>query len=653
VARLLVDAGRDIEKRAAPATPRRVSPGPRVALALAALGVVFGDIGTSPLYAIQTVFSIDGGGVGPTDANVYGVISLIFWAITLIVTGKYVGFVMRADNEGEGGIMALTALVQRAVASRAVRGGGLIGLGILGASLFYGDGVITPAISVVSAVEGLEVVSPGLQRAVVPIALAVLTGLFALQRRGTERVGGLFGPVMVVWFAALAATGAGEAVRDPAILEGLSPTYAVAFVAEHPVTAFIAMGAVVLAITGAEALYADLGHFGGAPIRRAWFGLVFPALTLNYLGQGALLLDDPAAKANPFYLLLPGPLRIPMIVLATAATVIASQAVVSGVFSISRQAVQLGFLPRLTIRHTSRHEIGQVYLPAVNWGLLVAVAAVMLAFGSAARLATAYGVAVTGTFLVTTVLFLVLARGTWDWPLWKLVAAAVGFGGVEVIFFAANLTKILHGGWLPLLTATGVFTVLTSWRRGRRIVTAHRAAQEGSLQELIDALRRGRLAPVVRVPGTAIYPTSTPETAPLALRAGVRHSHVLHDTVVILTAEFVHAPHVPPDERVRVANLGHRDDGIIHVTARFGFQDHPDLPAALRHPALDRAERAVDVDHASWFLSRVTLALGDDPGMARWRRRLFIALAHNAASAADYFRLPDERTVVVSSRVSV
>jgi KUP system potassium uptake protein len=444
----------------------RIERAGRLGLVLGALGVVFGDIGTSPLYALQTVFSLDGGVVTPTETDVYGVISLVFWAVTLIVSVKYVIFILRADTDGEGGIMALTALVQH-VRPRAAW---LVLLGIFGAALFYGDGVITPAISVLSAVEGMEVASPGLEGLVVPITLAVLIALFAVQRFGTRAVGHFFGPVMVIWFVAIGVAGLREVVGDPRILRGLSPTYAVQFIAEDPFLAFVAGGAVVLAITGAEALYADMGHFGRSPIRRAWFALVFPALTLNYLGQGALILRDPSAIESPFFLLLPHWARMPMVALATLATVIASQAVISGAFSVTRQAVSLGFLPRVTIRHTSAREAGQVYVPVVNWILFVAVVALVLAFQSSERLASAYGIAVTGTFIVSTILFLAVTRWLWRWPVWRSVAFGVVFLGIEVTLFVANVTKIPHGGWVALGIAAGVFTLLATWRRGREVV---------------------------------------------------------------------------------------------------------------------------------------------------------------------------------------
>jgi KUP system potassium uptake protein len=624
----------------------------QLGLVVGALGVVFGDIGTSPLYALQTVFSIDHSAVHTSRGDVFGVISLVFWSITLIVSVKYLSFIMRADNDGEGGIMALTALVQRAWGTAGSRTATFMTLGVLGASLFYGDSVITPAISVLSAVEGLKIAAPSLGHLVLPISLTLLVGLFLIQRWGTHRVGGLFGPVMVLWFAVIAVAGLHQVIIDPSILEALSPSYGASFVFAHPYVTFIAMGAIVLAITGAEALYADMGHFGRVPIRRAWFALVFPALTLNYLGQGSLILRSPSAIANPFFLLVPSWARIPMVVLAAAATIIASQAVISGAFSVSRQAMQLGFLPRLTIRHTAEREIGQIYVPAVNWSLFVAVVIVTLEFGSAARLATAYGVAVTGTFVVNTILFLAVARALWHWQTWKLALAGAVFLSVEITFFAANLTKIVHGGWLPLTIALATFTVMTTWQRGREIVTANRAAKEGSLQKFVDELHHAKLP---RVKGTAVFPHPSNDTTPFALRANVEHNHVLHENVVIISAKSENVPHIPITETLSFNDLGYTGDGIIHLSARFGFQDLPNLPKALHLACANdpKLKRELDLDHASYFLSRITIRATDAPGMSRWRKRLFLALARNAASPTEYFGLPDERTILMGTQIDV
>jgi KUP system potassium uptake protein len=619
-------------------------------LTLAALGVVFGDIGTSPLYAIQTVFAINGGAVRPTRADVYGVISLVFWAITLIVSIKYVAFVMRADNDGEGGVMALTALVQRASRNVVVGSAVLTALGVFGASLFYGDSVITPAISVLSAVEGLKVAAPSLSPLVVPIAVAILTALFAVQQWGTHAVGRLFGPVMAVWFVAIGSAGSREVIAHPEVVEALSPSYALQFVLGRPGVAFVAMGAVVLTITGAEALYADMGHFGRRPIRCAWFGLVFPALTLNYLGQTALILHHPSTAESPFFLLLPHWARVPMVFLATAATVIASQAVISGAFSVSRQAVQLGFLPRLTVLHTSPHAIGQVYVPAVNWAMFAVVVGLVIGFGSAERLGAAYGVAVSGTFVITTILFLTVAWRRWRAPAWTIAAGAAVFLTVEATFLAANLTKIHDGGWLPLVIATGVFSVMTTWHRGREIVTANRVRKEGPLQCFIDELYELD-PPLPRVPGTAVFLNPSHDTTPLAMRANVEHNHVLHHHVVIISAVSVDMPHVPRRERVTVDDLGYSDDNITRVTARFGFQDPPEIPDALRLAQSMTPELDWDFERPTYFLSHITIRVTAAPGMARWRKKLFVAIARNAASPVDYFGLPDERTITMGSQI--
>src|SRR5215217_3181863 len=524
-------------------------------LTIGALGVVFGDIGTSPLYALQTVFHADHGSVPTSQSAVYGVLSLVFWAITIIVSIKYLTFIMRADNDGEGGIMALIALIQRAGLPRRSTQIVLISLGIFGAALFYGDGMITPAISVLSAVEGLEVASPSLESLVVPIALAILTALFVIQRFGTGAVGRLFGPVMAVWFTILAVGGIAQIADHPGVLRALSPSYAVSFFAEHGGTAFIALGSIVLAVTGAEALYADMGHFGRPPIRRAWFILVFPALMLSYLGQGALIVNDPASIANPFFLSFPHWSRIPVVVLATFATVIASQAVISGAFSVTRQAVSLGFLPRLTIRHTSRREIGQVYVPAVNWGIFAAVAALVIGFGSSTGLASAYGIAVTGTLAIDTILFFFVVRVLWGRPLWQVLAGGAAFLLVDLTFFAANVTKVLHGGWFPLLIALIVFVVLNSWQRGRELLTGNRTEQEGPLRAYIEELH-DMDPPVFRSPGTGVFLNANPETTPLSMRTNVKHNHALPRNVVILSIETLNVPNVEESEQVTVDDLG-------------------------------------------------------------------------------------------------
>jgi len=621
-------------------------------MVLGALGVVFGDIGTSPLYALQTVFTFDHGAVRPTTGDVYGVISFMFWSATLIVSAKYVGVLMRADNDGEGGVLALAALAQRLYAGRTRRAGVFLLVGIVGVSLFYGDSVITPAISVLSAVEGLEVAAPGIAHLVLLIAAVIVTCLFAVQRFGTGRVGRLFGPVMLVWFSALALTGVVEVVRQPRVLQGLSPSYAVLFFAAHPGIAFVAMGAIVLVVTGAEALYADLGHFGRSPILRAWFWVVFPALVLNYLGQAGLVLRHRGATANPFFLLLPGWARLPMVVLATAATVIASQAVISGAFSLSRQAMHLGLLPPLPVRQTSEREGGQIYLGVVNAVLFLAVLAIMITFGSSARLATAYGVSVTGALVVDTSLLLLVAPLLWRWRVWKVVLAGVAFGGLELTFLAANMTKVIHGGWVPLLIAAGVCTVMTTWRKGRQLLIANRKDAEGSLSEFVEDLRS---QDVPRVAGMAVFPHPNKDTTPLALRANVEHNHVLHRAVVIVSIDTENAPHVPRSEAFNCDDLGYSDDGITHLSVRFGFSDRPDMPRALHDAcAADVLDASADeVEAASYFLSRGPIRRTAAAGMSRWRKQLFLVLAHNAADPAAQFALPPSRTVTMGSDIEL
>jgi KUP system potassium uptake protein len=631
--------------------PDRHRSGPAV-LALGALGVVFGDIGTSPLYALQTVFTADNHRVQTNPVEVYGVISLVFWAITIIVSVKYVSFILRADNDGEGGIMALTAMLQHNPLKTRRGKVVLVALGIFGASLFYGDGIITPAISVLSAVEGVKVAAPGLGHYVVPITVTVLTALFVIQRYGTGLVGKLFGPVMALWFTVLAAAGVNGISKNPSILKALSPSYGAQFIASHGAIAFVALGSVVLAVTGAEALYADMGHFGRLPITRAWFFVVFPALTLNYLGQGALILRTPAAVENPFFLILPHWARIPMVLLATVATIIASQSVISGAFSVTRQAVQLGFLPRMTIRHTSDHEVGQVYSPAINWILYAAVVFLVLGFGSSAALASAYGVAVTGTFILNTILFLVVARSLWGKPKWLIAVGGVLFLTTEVAFFAANLTKITHGGWLPLLVAAVVFTVLMTWQRGRIIVTRNRTEAEGPLLAFVEHLRTLD-PPVHRVAGTAVFLNASADTTPLALRANVEYNHVLQERVIILNIVVHNIPHVPDEDRLVADNLGFDDDGISGLQASYGFQDEPDVPFALRLAVEQGHLRAEELEEVTYFLSRITLVRSEEANMSAWRKKLFLTISHNSANPVEYFGLPIERSVSMGAQIPI
>ena len=618
----------------------------RLALALGALGVVYGDIGTSPLYALKTVFTIDNGAVKPTQSDVYGVLSMVFWSVTLVVSIKYIAFILRADNDREGGVMALAALVRKSLSgSRGLVGIALL-LGVLGASLFAGDSVITPAISVMSAVEGLEVTSPGIAHWVLPISVGILTVLFLAQRFGTHLVGRAFGPIMLLWFGVLAALGIPQIAKHPAILKSLSPTYIYEFVIDHPFTAFIAGGAVVLAITGAEALYADMGHFGRAPISKAWFALVFPALMLNYLGQGALILDRPETVEDPFFLIAPHWSRVPLVILATLATIIASQAVISGAYSVAQQAIRLGYLPNLTVRHTSMREKGQIYVPGVNWLLYASVLIVILAFRSSEKLATAYGLAVTGTFLVSTTLFLIVAATVWGWTRWKLITFGVIFYAVELLYFGANITKVAHGGWLPLLIAAIVVTTMVVWQRGRRVVTRRRKDLEGPLQQFVDTLHEKGLP---RVPGTAVFPHPTKDTTPLALRANVEFNQVLHEHVVLVSVRVLDVPYVGEDDRYEVDVLTYTDDGIVHVGLNFGFQDEQDIPGALARIRDSSVELDYDADNVQYFVSRLSLVKSDLPGMGMWEKRIFIGLAHNAADPSYRFHLPPERTIAMGA----
>ncbi len=616
----------------------------RAALTLGALGVVFGDIGTSPLYAMHEVF--DGPHpMAPSPDRVYGVLALVFWSLTIIVTLKYVALIMRASNGGEGGIMALISLVMR-VSLRSTAGKvGLVALGIFGASLFYGDGMITPAISVLSAVEGLEIAAPGLSDYIVPVALVILTALFAIQRFGTGAVGALFGPVMVVWFGTLGVLGLVEVVDHPGILRALSPTYAIAFLVDEPGVAFLALGSVVLAVTGAEALYADMGHFGRPAISRAWLILVLPALMLQYMGQGALVLRDPGTVDNPFFRLVPEVLQLPMVVLATLASVIASQAVISGAFSVTRQAVALGFLPRLRILHTSSREIGQVYVPVVNWGIFAAVVALVVGFRSSTHLAAAYGIAVTGTLAIDTLLFFVVVRRLWGKPAAVAVGGAIAFLVVDLAFFAANVPKILHGGWFPLVIASLVFTTLMTWRAGRLLLRQRMQADERPIDAFLAELAT---SPPARVPGTAVFLTSTGPDTPRALVHNVAHNHVLHEHVVLFTAITEGRPTVPAGERLEITDLGH---GITRIVAHRGFQEEGDIPAALEASRLEGVD--IDPANASYFLNHVSVAAGGAPGMQRWRKRLFALLNRNASGAAEFFALPADRVVELGTRIEL
>ncbi len=634
-------------------SPRTAASPLRLALIIGALGVVFGDIGTSPIYTIQTVFNPDDPHPVPlTDANVYGVVSLIFWSIVIIVTVTYVLLAMRVDNGGEGGIMALIALLRKWMTGRRARTVAVLsGLGILGAALFLGDSMITPAISVLSAVEGMKVVNPDLAAWVVPITAVIIVVLFLAQRLGTAAVGRLFGPVMILWFVAIGVCGLGGITRDPHILLALLPTYAIQFLFGHFGIAFFALAAIVLAVTGAEALYADMGHFGRRPISLGWLLLVFPACALSYLGQGALLLNDPKTISAPFFLLTPEWGRIPMIVLATAATVIASQAVISGAFSVAAQAGQLGYLPRLRVVHTSSSTHGQIYVPWINWLLLVSVLTLVFAFRSSAALAFAFGMAVTGTITITTVLFFYIASRTWHTPAWLLWSGAGLLLAFDLLFFAANLTKLVSGAWLPLAIGLAAFTIMITWHRGRELVTAGRIEVEGSLPDFIRSVR-SRSMRIERVPGTAIF-LNRGATTPLALRANIERNHVRHQRIVVLSVEIDAMPRVADTERFSVDHLDNLRDGITHITARFGYTERTDIPAALRAITLQQSEGPLELDDATYFLSKLEVRESNRPGLARWRKRLYLALSHLNTDASDHFELPRDRVIVMGSQIDL
>jgi KUP system potassium uptake protein len=626
----------------------------RAVLALGALGVVYGDIGTSPLYTEQVIFSSYHATARITPAGVYGVASLIFWALMVVVSIKYAGFIMRAHNRGDGGIMALTALLQR---NRVARGALLVTLGIFGAALFFGDGVITPAISVLGSIQGVQVATPALAHLIVPVSVAILIGLFVLQRFGSGTIGWVFGPVILVWFTAIGVLGLTEVLKDPAVLQGLSPSWAVRFMLDHGASGYLVLGGVVLAVTGAEALYADRGHFGASPIRLGWFGMALPALMLNYLGQAVFILHHPSlakdtATFNPFYQMAPSWAVWPLVILAAVATVIASQAAISGSFSVAKQAVQLGFLPRLKVLHTSPIE-GQIYVPIINWALCIGVVALTLVFRSATKLGDIYGVAVTGTFILNTVLFLAVARLLWGTAKRKLIPVAALFLTVEVAFFSSNIAKVEHGAWLPLVVGLVMSIVMINWRRGQETVTNNRVAQEGPLNQFLDSVA-AKQPPLIRVPGVTVFLCRDKNTTPLALRADVEYTHTLPEKVVIISIETVSIPHVETFDRCAVEVLGHGLFKVLHVTARFGYHDKLNVPEAL---ALARKqgllERNLDLEHASYFVSRITITPTDAPSMQRWRKHLFIAMARNASSPIDHFGLPTNRTVIMGSQVAL
>jgi KUP system potassium uptake protein len=619
-----------------------------LALSLGALGVVYGDIGTSPLYSLKECFH-ETAGIAPTPENVLGVLSLVFWAMTFVVTFKYLTFVMRADNRGEGGILALMALVgQSDLTGKGRRT--LLLLGLFGAALLYGDGIITPAISVLGAVEGLKIAAPGLERVVVPVSVAILVGLFALQRQGTARVGAIFGPIMLVWFLCIALLGVRGILLDPSVLRAASPLHAAAFLARSGWHGFLVLGGVVLVITGGEALYADMGHFGRVPIRVAWLGLAMPALLLNYLGQGALILRDPKAIHNPFYLLVPDWALYPMIGVATLAAIVASQALISGAFSLTRQAVQLGYSPRVTIRHTSHSEIGQIYVPEVNLMLGVACVALVLGFRSSGALASAYGIAVTGTMSITTLLFHRVMRDRWGWSRWRAWPLSALFLTVDLGFFSANLVKVEDGGWFPIVVGIGVYTLMSTWKKGRTELAVQIAKASLPLELLIADIERRR---PVRVPGTAVFMTSGQGTAPPVLLHHLKHNKVLHERVVLASIVTEEIPRVSRRERLSVRSLG---AGFYQVVGRYGFMQSPDVPrllfslpeGAIPGPAFDRAEQ-----ETTYYLGRETLLPTGSSALARWRKRLFIVMSRNAQQASAFFKLPPNRVVEMGAQLQL
>jgi KUP system potassium uptake protein len=643
------------------------NPGPArttglLGLAIGSIGVVYGDIGTSPLYAFREAIKATGAEQAATSAAVFGVLSLILWALIFIVTFKYVLVLLRADNNGEGGTLTLMALARKATGDAIPA---VVMLGIIGAALFFGDALITPAISVLSAVEGLHIVAPGFDPYVVPVTITILVVLFALQWRGTARVASLFGPIMVVWFVALALPGLWWMVVHPEIILALNPFYGISFLYNHGLVGFVTLGAVFLAVTGAEALYADLGHFGRAPIQSAWLGLVFPALTLNYLGQGALVLNDPKALENPFFLLYPDWLLLPMVILATVATVIASQAVITGAYSLTRQAIALGLMPRLEIRHTSEEHEGQIYMPRINSSLLVGVLLLVALFRSSSALASAYGIAVTGTMVVTAIMAFIVVHKVWQWSLAATVALITPLVLVDSTFLAANMLKIVEGGWVPLAIAGVVMVIMYTWRKGTKILFDKTRRQETPLEDLVPKLEKkleaGRKPEsgkepakddlkheLKQVSGTAVFLTSDPVSAPTSLMHSIKHYKVLHEKNVILSIEMEHRPRVPQEERVRIEPVGHT---FSRVTLRFGYMERPNVPQALA--VARKLGWQFDIMSTSFFVSRRKLRPAARSSMPLWQDRLFISLSRAANDATDYFQIPTGRVVEVGTQVTI
>ncbi len=615
------------------------------ALTIGAIGVVFGDIGTSPLYALKESFN-PAHGIPLNESTVLGILSLMFWSLMTLVTVKYLVFMMRADNKGEGGILALTALAQRCYRASS-RGRWVVSvLAIFGASMFYGDGVITPAISVLSAVEGLKVVSPALDKFVLPLSIGILIALFAIQRHGTGTIGKFFGPTMVVWFFILATAGLVQIAQNPHVIKAINPYYSFKFLFEHRFAAFVTLGSVVLCVTGGEALYADMGHFGKRPIRIGWFSLVWPALLLNYFGQGALLLDNPQAVSNPFYLMFPNWALLPMICLATAATVIASQAVISGAFSLTKQAIQLGYLPRFAILHTSDKEAGQIYVPFINWIMLVAIIVLVVSFKTSDALASAYGIAVTLTMLIDTLLLFIVMKRIWRWnPTFALVLTTIVVGN-DVMFLGACLLKVADGGWFPLLMGATMFTIMSTWHRGRAIVRKITKDSAMPLKLFVDSIA---LSPPHKVPGTGVFLTVNPDGVPNAMLHNLKHNKVLHERVIILSVVTEDIPYVPKEDYVWIEDLGH---GFWKITGHYGFKEQPDIPSMLG--ACKLQSMSFDMMETSFFINRETLiATPNNGGMAMWREHLFVWMSHLAGKASDYFRIPTNRVVELGTQVEI
>ena len=622
----------------APKTPAALA-----ALTLGALGVVYGDIGTSPLYALKEVFH--GGHVATSPANILGVLSLIFWTMTIIVSVKYVVLILRADNNGEGGLIAMLALATSAVKDKPALRSALMTVGLFGTAIFYGDGVITPAISVLSAVEGLGVAAPGLKGGVIPITLLVLAGLFAVQRFGTGGIGRFFGPITLVWFAVLVALGLPHILDNPAVLVALNPAYALAFFVANPLVAFVGLGAVVLCVTGGEALYADMGHFGKKPIRIAWFGFVMPALVVNYFGQGAMLLDDPAAIDNPFFKMAPGWAQLPLVVLATAATVIASQALITAAFSVTKQAIQLGILPRMLIRHTSVRDTGQIYVPFVNWGLFVFIVLAVGLFKTSSNLASAYGIAVTLDMTITTVMTFFVIRFGWKYPLLPSLAATGFFFMIDITFFASNMLKLIAGGWFPIVIGIGMFTLMLTWVQGRKLVSARLRDEAIDLDSFLSAVF---ISPPKRVEGTAVFLSAEKGLTPNALMHNLKHNKVLHQYNLFVTVQQHEVPWVGFNKRIEIQPLGH---DCWQVVLHFGFKNDPDVPDALK--LLEGRGIPLPEMDTSYFLSRDIVIPTFGTGMALWREKLFASMHRNAAAAADFLNLPSNRIVELGAKVEI